>query len=40
MTNQEKILSKIKALVEEEIPDAKVYLFGSRARGDWHDESD
>lgn len=37
---QQEILSKIKAAVREVIPDAKVYLFGSRARGDWHEESD
>ncbi len=40
MTNQEEILSTIKALVKEEIPDAKVYLFGSRATGKVHEESD
>lgn len=38
-TNKE-ILSCIKAAVQELIPDAKVYLFGSRARGDWNEESD
>ncbi len=26
--------------IQEVVPDAKVFLFGSRARGDWHDESD
>ncbi len=40
MTNQSEILSIIKALVKEEIPDAKVYLFGSRATGKVHEESD
>lgn len=40
MINQEEILSAIKALVKEEIPDAKVYLFGSRATGNVHEESD
>lgn len=40
MTNQEEILSTIKQLVKEEIPDAKVYLFGSRATGKIHEESD
>lgn len=40
MTNQEEILSTIKALVQEEIPDAKVYVFGSRATGKTHEESD
>ena len=40
MANQEEILSTIKALVKEEIPDARVYLFGSRATGKVHEESD
>ncbi len=40
MTNQEEILLTIKALVKEEIPDAKVYLFGSRVTGKIHEESD
>jgi len=40
MERQQEILKTIKALVNEEIPDARVYLFGSRARGDWHSESD
>lgn len=40
MYTQSEILSKIKSLVLEEIPDAKVYLFGSRATGKIHDESD
>lgn len=39
LTDKE-ILAQIKAAVLEVIPDAKVYLFGSRARGDWHEESD
>lgn len=38
--SEKEILSKIKAAVQEIVPDAKVYLFGSRARGDWHEESD
>ena len=37
---QEDILSNIKSKVQEEIPDAKVYLFGSRVTGKIHDESD
>ena len=37
---QEEILSTIKSLVKEEIPDASLYLFGSRARGNWHNESE
>lgn len=40
MLNQTEILSAIKSLVAEEIPDAKVYLFGSRATGKVHEESD
>jgi len=38
--SQAEILSTIKTLVKEEIPDAKVYLFGSRATGKVHEESD
>ncbi|MEJ7677761.1 MAG: nucleotidyltransferase domain-containing protein [Segetibacter sp.] len=40
MLDKAEILSKIKSLVKEEIPDAKVYLFGSRATGKVHEESD
>lgn len=40
MLTKEKILAQIKAAVQEVVPDARVYLFGSRARGDWHEESD
>ncbi len=40
MKNQEEILSIIKASVQAQIPDAKVYLFGSRATGKVHEESD
>lgn len=40
MVDQDEILKTIKTLVREEIPESKVYLFGSRARGDWHSESD
>ena len=40
MNRQEEILSTIKKLVKEEIPDAKVYLFGSQATGKVHEESD
>lgn len=40
MDNQKEILSTIKSLVLEEIPDAKVYLFGSRVTGKLHEESD
>ncbi len=40
MQNDKEILSQIKSAIQEIIPDAKVYLFGSRARGDWNEESD
>ncbi len=40
MLTDKEILQKIKASVQEIVPDAKVCLFGSRARGDWHEESD
>ncbi|MEP6582938.1 MAG: nucleotidyltransferase domain-containing protein [Ginsengibacter sp.] len=40
MYSQEEILAKIKSIVLEEIPDAKVYLFGSRVTGKVHEESD
>lgn len=40
MYQQDEILSKIKTLVQEEIPDAEIYLFGSRATGNVHEESD
>ncbi len=40
MLTDKEILQKIRASVQEIVPDAKVFLFGSRARGDWHDESD
>ena len=37
---REEILASIKEKVLSIVPDAKVMLFGSRARGDWHEESD
>ena len=40
MYKQEEIIAKIKSVVLEEIPDAKVYLFGSRITRKIHDESD
>ena len=40
MYSQDEILAKIKLVVLEEIPDAKVYLFGSRVTGKVHEESD
>ena len=38
--SEKEILNKIKTAIKELVPDAKVYLFGSRARDDWHEESD
>ncbi len=40
MENDQEILAKIKSAVLEEIPDAQLYLFGSRATGKVHEESD
>ncbi len=40
MTTTAKILDEIKSTVLEIIPDAVVMLFGSRATGNWHEESD
>ncbi len=40
MDSKEEILAKIKSVVLEEIPDAKIYLFGSRVTGKVHEESD
>ena len=40
MLDQKEILAQIKKGVQEVVPDAQVFLFGSRARGDWHEESD
>lgn|SRR5690348_8100137 len=37
---REEILATIKERVLSVVPDARVMLFGSRARGDWHEESD
>jgi predicted nucleotidyltransferase len=37
---REAILSAIKERILSVVPDARVMLFGSRARGDWHEESD
>jgi predicted nucleotidyltransferase len=34
------IPSNVKSVVQEEIPDARIYLFGSRATGEVHEESD
>ena len=40
MNKAEPILQEIKKAVMEVDPTAEVVLFGSRARGDFHDESD
>jgi uncharacterized protein len=40
MQTQKEILNKIKSQVLAVVPDANVYLFGSRARGDYNSESD
>lgn len=40
MVSDTEILKLIKSSIKEVIPDAKLILFGSRARGDWHEESD
>lgn len=37
---KEEILAAIKEKVLSIVPDAKVMLFGSRVRSDWHEESD
>jgi len=38
--NQEEILNKIKSGIGSKDPDAEIYLFGSRARGDNRKDSD
>ena len=40
MTESNKILTKIKRTVINEYPDAKIILYGSRARGDFRVDSD
>lgn len=40
MITQKEILATIKVIVTKEIPDSKVYLFGSRATNTVHEESD
>jgi len=40
MTKNEKILIKIKELVDTTIPDSDIYLYGSRARGNFKPHSD
>ncbi len=40
MTKREQILSKIKELISNKEPGADIILFGSRARNDFHADSD
>ena len=40
MTSQPNILDRIKKIVQDSDPSAKVYLYGSRARGTMHPDSD
>lgn len=40
MSSNSEILKEIKTAIQQEIPDAKIYLFGSRVNGDVHEESD
>ncbi|HXL56457.1 MAG TPA: nucleotidyltransferase domain-containing protein [Chitinophagaceae bacterium] len=40
MDTKDEILESIKSTIKEIVPDANIILFGSRARGDWHEESD
>ncbi len=40
MTNQQNVLDRIKRIVLDKDPSAKVYLYGSRARGTMKDDSD
>ena len=34
------VVNKVKEIVHRHDKEAEVILFGSRARGDWHEESD
>ena len=40
MNGNKEILQEIKTAINREIPDAKIFLFGSRVNGNVHDESD
>jgi len=40
MINDKEILQRIKIEIHSVTPEAKIFLFGSRSRGDFHDESD
>jgi hypothetical protein len=37
---REEIIRRVKAAVQRVFPDAQLILYGSRARGDWRDDSD
>lgn len=40
MNNSKTILNEIKRIVKEQEPSAKIYLYGSRVKGNTHSESD
>ena len=40
MTSDKEILQEIKKTIQQEIPDSKIFLFGSRVNGNVHEESD
>ncbi len=40
MNTSSLILSKVSIIIREIIPDAEVFLFGSRVTGNWNEESD
>ena len=40
MEEKKEILQRIKKIIQEKEPEAHIYLYGSRARGDEHNESD
>jgi len=40
MRSNEEVIAQVKSIVHKHDANATVILFGSRARGDWHEESD
>jgi predicted nucleotidyltransferase len=40
MSTDSEILSNVNVVIREIIPDAEVFLFGSRVTGNWNEESD
>ena len=40
LTDQSEILARMKIEILSVIPEARIFLFGSRSRGDFNDESD